>query len=115
MRHSPLHGVLVLLCIGLIHASVPQVMAQETPAPERYGGTTQDYAAQFADVIVELNTFWSAIFTEAGVPYRAPSVVALDAPTTTACGPAGPESFASYCPLDETIYYSPAAFATHRL
>src|SRR3954447_24555954 len=116
MRHSG-HSVVIvtLLWAAIAPALALTAVAQDTPLPERYGGNSQDYAAQFPAVFAELNTFWGDIFAAAGVPYRAPSVVTLDGPTTTACGDAGPEGFAFYCPSDETIYYSPAAFATHRL
>src|SRR4051812_16790868 len=103
------------LCFVMLTLLAPDAVAQNTPVPERYGGETQDYAAQFTDVIDQLNDFWSSSFADAGVQYRAPSVMTLDEPIVTACGDAGPGDFARYCPLDETIYYSPAAFATHRL
>ena len=115
MRQGLLHVALVLLWIGLTHASLSQVVAQNIPVPERYGGETQDYAAQFNDVISELNGFWSSYFGTAGLEYRAPSVITLDGPTVTACGDADPSDFAFYCPRDETIYYTPSAFASHRL
>src|SRR4051794_28306664 len=99
------------LCLVLLPLFAPPAAAQNTPVPERYGGETQDYAAQFTDVIDELNGFWSSYFGTAGLAYRAPSVITLDGPTVTACGDADPSDFAFYCPRDETIYYSPSAFA----
>ena len=51
--------------------------------------------------------------TAAGTPYRAPSVKMLEGPVVTACGPAGPEHLAFYCPAEEAIYYSPAGLDEH--
>jgi hypothetical protein len=60
-----------------------------------------------------LDAFWSSNFAEAEAPYESPAVVPLEDFVLTGCGPAGPDDFAFYCPLDETIYYSPAGFTAH--
>ena len=102
-----------ILVIALVSGSGPGISAQSTPEPQRYGRESQGYASQFTEVLGQLDAFWSVNFAEAGTPYRSPSVVPLEDFVITGCGPAGPEDFAFYCPLDETIYYSPAGFAEH--
>ncbi|MFM9106753.1 MAG: neutral zinc metallopeptidase, partial [Chloroflexota bacterium] len=59
----------------------------------------------------EIDRFWRDTLAAAGIAYRPPAaVVLLDGPILTLCGPASPEtSFAFYCPLDESIYFSPLA------
>jgi Putative neutral zinc metallopeptidase len=89
------------------------VSAQGTPEPQRYGRESQGYAAQFADVLDQLDTFWREIFAETGATYRTPTVIRLEDFVITGCGPAGPEDFAHYCRPDEAIYYSPDALANH--
>src|SRR5215207_4781178 len=91
-------------------ALVPSVYAQPTPESQRYGNEEQGYASQFGEVLTELDAFWLDIFDASGATYRTPSVVALDQPLTTGCGPAGPQDVAFYCPPDEGIYYSPDFF-----
>ena len=99
---------------GRIAGSAGTVSAQRTPKPSRGGRAGQGYAVPFAAVVQELNAFWQRAFAAAGRAYREPSVKTLEAPVVTACGPAGPERFAFYCPAEEAIYYAPAAFAEHR-
>ena len=108
-----------LLCTILLAISAPTlasvVSAQSTPEPNPYLRESQGYAAQFADVIDELDIFWAGIFMEAGAVYRSPAVVPVERPLDTGCGPVGPNDFAGYCPPDESIYYSPEGFAAHAL
>jgi uncharacterized protein len=92
---------------------VVAVSAQETPDPQRYGQESQGYAAQFTEVVDQLDAFWRGIFAGTGATYRTPTVIRLEDFVITDCGPAGPEDFAQYCRLDETIYYSPDALADH--
>jgi predicted metalloprotease len=89
------------------------VSAQSTPEPQRYGRDSQGYASQFPEVLDQLDAFWSANLAETAATYRSPTVFPLEDFVITACGPAGPEDIAFYCPLDQTIYYSPAGFAAH--
>jgi predicted metalloprotease len=85
-----------------------------TPTPQRDGGEERRYRVPFDAVVQELNAFWQRAFAEAETAYRAPTVRTLDAPVVTACGPAGPEHFAFYCPAEEAIYYAPAGLDEHR-
>jgi uncharacterized protein len=91
----------------------PVVAAEVTPEPQRYGRESQGYAAQFAEVLDQLDAFWRGIFAETGATYRTPTVIRLEDFVITGCGPAGPEDFAHYCRPDEAIYYSPDALAGH--
>jgi predicted metalloprotease len=110
VRRAFIFGILVsTLCPGLGNA----VSAQGTPEPQRYGRENQGYASQFAEVLDQLDAFWSGNLAEAGAPYRSATVFPLEDVVITGCGPAGPKDFAFYCRLDETIYYSPAGFADH--
>ena len=60
-------------------------------------------------VVADLDAFWAQTFAAAGRDYASPAVVALDAPTETACGTIDPAwGPGAYCGLDQTIYYSPA-------
>src|SRR6186713_2746452 len=103
MRHvGYISFVVALSWMAITPTFALPAFAQDIPEPQRYGGSSQDYTAQFPQVFEELNAFWGGIFAAAGVAYRAPSVVTLDEPTSTACGAAGPEGFAFYCPSDET-------------
>jgi predicted metalloprotease len=88
--------------------------AEPTPTPRRDGGEERRYRVPFDEVVQELNAFWRSIVVEEGVTYRAPTVRTLDAPVVTACGPAGPEHFAFYCPAEEAIYYAPVGLDEHR-
>ncbi len=58
-----------------------------------------------APTIDDIDAFWARAFATAGIPYTAPTVVAVDAPIESACGwfdpAAGP---GAYCPIDQTIY-----------
>src|SRR5215212_4438387 len=108
VRHGAAAAVLLFtLCQGFD----PDVLAQGTPEPQRYGRESQGYASQFTEVVDQLDAFWSENFAAAGATYRSPAVVPLEDFVITGCGPAGPEDFAFYCSLDEAIYYSPASFA----
>jgi predicted metalloprotease len=89
------------------------VLAQSTPEPQRYGRESQGYASQFIEVLDQLDAFWLDNFEATGATYRSPAVIPLEDFVITGCGPAGPENFAFYCPRDESIYYSPDAFAAH--
>jgi predicted metalloprotease len=89
------------------------VSAQGTPEPQRYGRESQSYASEFTEVLDQLDAFWSGNFAESGATYRSPAVIPLEDFVITGCGPAGPEYFAFYCPIEESIYYSPAGFAEH--
>jgi predicted metalloprotease len=62
----------------------------------------------------DLNTFWQRALGAIEASYCAPTVKTLAAPVVTACGPAGPEHFAFYCPAEEAIYYAPAGLDAHR-
>ena len=85
--------------------------AQQTPTPsaQGYRGTGQEsfYTGEFSDIAITIDTFWSAHFQTAGVPYTSPGIVPLDQMRETACGPHGPGSGALYCTRDATIYLSP--------
>jgi uncharacterized protein len=87
---------------------------QQTPAPPRAGRERQGYRIPFPEVVHDLNAFWQRVFAAVGASYRAPVVTMLEAPLVTACGPAGPESLAFYCPAEEAIYYAPTGLEAHR-
>lgn len=110
-RRLTLLVVLVLTMTGPMLA--PLVSAQGTPEADRYVRETQGYAGEFVDVLNTLDAFWLQVFRDAGAAYRSPSVTPLVDPIRTACGPAGPQDFAFYCPGDEGIYYSPVQFTVH--
>jgi predicted metalloprotease len=88
--------------------------AQRKATVQRDGGERQGYTNPFPEVVQDLNAFWRTTLNAVGTPYRAPSVKTLEAPVVTACGPAGPEHLAFYCPPEEeAIYYSPAGLDEH--
>lgn len=105
--------VCALLLFTLSWVQGQGVSAQSTPEANNYVRTSDEYTAPFADVISELDAYWSANFVQAGMTYRSPGVVALVAEIDTACRVAGPQDFAFYCPLDNTVYYSPLGFTVH--
>jgi predicted metalloprotease len=88
--------------------------AQRTPASPRDGCKRQGYKIPFPEVVHDLNAFWQRSFGAFGTMYRAPTVKTLEAPVVTACGPAGPEDLAFYCPVEEAVYYSPVGLDEHR-
>src|SRR5688572_980844 len=94
---------IALLLPMLVLASGSVASAQGTPEPQRYGRDNQGYASQFPEVLDQLDAFWSANLTGAGAPYRSPTVIPLEDFQTTGCGPAGPENFAFYCPIEQAI------------
>lgn len=73
----------------------------------------QQYQLPFLDVAHDLDTYWQQMFIAARVAYRSPAIRTLTEAVATACGPAGPEHLAFYCPADETIYYAPAWLDHH--
>jgi uncharacterized protein len=85
-----------------------------TLAPPSASAEEQRYRMPFTEVARDLNAFWQRAFTESGATYRAPAVKTLTTSVETACGPAGPEQFAFYCPAEEAIYYAPVALDEHR-
>jgi uncharacterized protein len=87
---------------------------QHTPVSSRDGRKGLGYKILFPKVVYDLNTFWQRAFGAIGGLYRAPAVETLTAPVATACGPAGPEHLAFYCPAEEAIYYAPAELDAHR-
>ena len=87
---------------------------RQMPAPPRDGRERQGYRMPFPEVVHDVNAFWQRAFAAVGAVYHAPSVTVLEAPVTTACGPAGPEDLAFYCPAEEAIYYAPAGLEAHR-
>lgn len=76
------------------------------PATLRDGRKRQGYTIPFPEVVHDLNGFWQ----------RALGAIAktLKAPVVTACGPAGPEHLAFYCPAKDAIYYASAGLEEHR-
>jgi predicted metalloprotease len=87
---------------------------QQMPALPRNGRARQGYRIPFPEVVHDLNAFWQRAFAADGTTYRAPLVTTLEAPVVTACGPAGPEHLAFYCPPEEAIYYAPVGLEVHR-
>src|SRR5678816_2619329 len=87
---------------------------QQTPVSPHNGREGQGYKIPFPEVVYDLNAFWQRAYGAAGPSYRAPTVETLTAPIVTACGPAGPETLAFYCPAEEAVYCSPAGLAEHR-
>ncbi|HEV2087713.1 MAG TPA: neutral zinc metallopeptidase, partial [Cryptosporangiaceae bacterium] len=62
-------------------------------------------------VVADLNTFWSISFGAAGRTYVAPNVVPTYGPSSSSCGFIDPYlSPAAYCPIDQTVYYTPDWF-----
>lgn len=108
-----LSGFAAIVVLALLPAFGVAASTQGTPTPQGYGRSDQGYAAQFGEVIIQLDEFWRAVYRESGIGYQTPTVVAVEGPIQTGCGPAGPEQFAFYCPTDRTIYYAPAGFADH--
>jgi predicted metalloprotease len=80
-----------------------------TPAAQGYRGvdSPQGYRGAFADLVGEIDAFWSATFETAGVAYASPGVIVVDRPMETACGFVEPVPNAFYCPLDRTVYLVP--------
>ncbi len=85
------------------------------PASDRLinSNTKQRYQLPFGDVAHDLDVYWQRVFTAARQPYRTPIVRTLMGKVVTACGPAGPEHLAFYCPAEEAIYYAPAWLEDH--
>jgi predicted metalloprotease len=78
------------------------------------GREGRGYKIPFPEVVHDLNAFWHRVFSEVGASYREPTVKTLEAPVVTACGPAGPEHLAFYCPGEEAIYLAPVGLDAHR-
>ena len=87
---------------------------QQTPMSPHNGPEPQGYRIPFPAVVQDLNAFWQRTFGAVRTAYRAPTVKTLEAAVETACGPAGPEHLAFYCPAEEAIYYAPAELDAHR-
>jgi len=54
--------------------------------------------------VQELDEYWAATLSGAGVQLAVPDVWAFDAATSTGCGDATSQTGPFYCPLDESIY-----------
>jgi predicted metalloprotease len=89
-------------------------MNRQVPPPPGNGRERQGYRIPCPAVVHDLNTYWQRTFAAVGASYRAPTVATLTAPVVTACGPAGPEHLAFYCPAEEGIYYAPTGLEEHR-
>jgi hypothetical protein len=62
-------------------------------------------AGQFvAAVVGTTETYWTAVFNEAGLEYPKPTVVLFVDATGSECGIASAAVGPHYCPVDETIY-----------
>ena len=60
-------------------------------------------------VVSDLDTYWSQIFANAGLPYASPRLQSVEGVMNTSCGPIDPFlSPGAYCAADETVYYSTA-------
>lgn len=106
-------GLVLALAVSVPFAAHPALGADRARQGQNYHGQTDPYAAQFGDLLGDLDAFWSAAFRETAADYRSPETVAMDRPVQTGCGPADPSAFAFYCNSDETIYFSVAGFADH--
>jgi predicted metalloprotease len=79
---------------------------RQTPATLRDRRKEQGYTIPFPEVVHDLNGFWQRALGAI--------VKTLKAPVVTACGPAGLEHLAFYCPAKDAIYYAPAGLEEHR-
>src|SRR5262249_21267138 len=78
----------------------------ESPSPRpRESGKTDDPTRQFvAAILGESEDRWTEILSEAGVRYRAPTLVMFSGATRSACGSAQSAIGPFYCPDDQQIY-----------
>jgi predicted metalloprotease len=78
--------------------------APQSEAPVE-AGTPSDEAGQFvAHVLGDTEDTWSAIFTQGGQQYVAPSLALFDNAINTGCGSATSAAGPFYCPPDQQIY-----------
>jgi predicted metalloprotease len=103
--------IFAVILVLFPQAAISSASAQSTPQAEGYASEAQGYAKQFDELITELDAFWLGIFQASGVLYRTPAVIQLTDMIDTGCGVHGPDDFAFYCRPDQSIYYSPQAFA----
>lgn len=99
--------------LGLVVA--PSVAPSAVRGQERTPLATPAGEAQgfqgAADVLGDLDRFWSTAFSDAGQDYASPEIVIFDAAIETGCGPAEPAARAFYCPPDQAIFFADAFFA----
>ncbi|MEE4161848.1 MAG: neutral zinc metallopeptidase [Woeseiaceae bacterium] len=84
---------------GLESASTP---ASTRPTPLEPGA--DPLADMVAVVVADTEDAWSAIFAEAGLEYREPTLVLFSGATRSACGLGQSAMGPFYCPADEKAY-----------
>jgi uncharacterized protein len=82
----------------------PRRTSPTVRARGRTGTTTID--AFLTDVLRDVDTHWTRVFEQAGLPEPrvAYNWIPPGAVTLTGCGPPADDSVALYCPADDTIY-----------
>jgi predicted metalloprotease len=85
-----------------------QTQTQQIPASEQ----EVDDAGEFVKAILgTTETYWSDVFSGAGMTYEPPTLVLFTGSTASGCGGASSLHGPHYCPLDETIYVDLGFFA----
>lgn len=83
---------------------VDEQIARYAPAPPDVGGSLS-----FVDAaVVDIDSFWTLVFTSAGLPYRSPSVVPIETRVFSICGVIDPLGPGAYCGSEQAIYFSTA-------
>jgi predicted metalloprotease len=111
-----LGGVALVVVVSLLFGQNPLEMlgmvAQQQPAVSNQGPpppATEE--TQFVSHILgSTEDTWSAIFTQAGEQYPAPSLVLFSQGVASACGTASSAVGPFYCPADRKVYIDTAFF-----
>lgn len=104
-RQRPWCMVVWAVALLLPFVVAPTGSAQ-TPTPAAATGYRVDtqassYQGAFADLAVDIDTFWAETFAGANATYQSPAIVTVDQRIDTACGPVEPVPNAMYCPGDK--------------
>lgn len=104
-------GTLVVILIALFMGKNPgdllqligNAPMQQTEAPNQ--PQPDDEAAAFVKVVLaDCEDVWNKLFTEAGMPYKEPTLVLFRNGVESACGSASSAMGPFYCGADEKIY-----------
>ena len=109
LLRSPLGWlVLAALVVGYLFFGRGTGPVEEAPrgatAEHAGGGTVDPQAAFVGFVLDDVQSTWSKLFAEAGVPYARAKLVLFTDATPTACGYGTSATGPFYCPADQRVY-----------
>ncbi|EIT68714.1 MULTISPECIES: neutral zinc metallopeptidase [Hydrocarboniphaga] len=112
-----LGGVAVVVVLGLLFGKSPMEMLGLVAQLEQGGAPTQQQplpdneTTDFVRAILgSTEDVWSALFTQSGSQYQAPTLVLFSGSVQTACGGASSASGPFYCPGDRQVYLDTSFF-----